>query len=371
MHHLETRLAGAGCEPDPQTGAVTPPVHFSTTFEREPDGSYPRHYVYSRWDNPTRHLLEQTLADLEGGTSAAVFASGMAAAMAPLQCLKAGDHVVLADDVYHGVRYLFRNFLETLSYTEVNQTDLEAVRRAMRPETRLVWAESPSNPLVKVTDLSALAEIAHAGGVQLLVDGTWTTPVLQQPLALGADLVLHSVTKYLAGHSDVLCGVLIAREVDSVFERIRMLQMAAGPVAGPFDCWLALRGLRSLAARMRMHCANAQRVAEFLSNHPNVARVYYPGLPDDPGHEIARRQMRDFGGMLSFEIKGGEQEALALTGRLQLFRRATSLGGTESLIEHRASFESKPTSTPPALLRVSVGLEHIDDLLADLDQALS
>lgn len=371
--HLETRLAHAGCEPDPQTGAVTPPIHLSTTFERAPDGSYPKGYVYSRWDTPTRSLLEQTLADLEGGAACAVMASGMAVVMSVFQCLKPGDHIVLPDDVYHGVRHLLRSFFADwgLAYTTVDQTDLDAVAAAVRPATRLLWMETPSNPLVKITDIAALATLAHAQGAELIVDGTWTTPLLQRPLDLGADLVFHSVTKYLSGHSDVLAGALIARPGSALFERVRTLQMGAGPVAAPFDCWLALRGLRSLGARMRMHCTHARQVAAFLDRHPKVTRVYYPGLPDHPGHAIAQRQMADFGGMLSFEVDGGETEALAVTGRVRVFRRATSLGGTESLIEHRASIESKPNTTPPNLLRLSIGLEHPDDLLADLDQALA
>lgn len=373
MTHPATRLAQAGCHPDAETGALTPPLHLATTFERDPDGGYARGYVYARWQNPTRRLLEETLAALEGdGAEAAAFASGMAAAHAVLQALRPGDHVLLPDDVYHGVRQLLREVLAPwgLAFSEVDQTDLEAVRAALRPETRLVWAETPSNPLTKVTDLAALAEIAHAAGALLLVDGTWTTPLLQRPLELGADLVLHSATKYLGGHSDVLLGALVARGGLPLMERVRLLQKTAGPNADPFACWLVLRGLRSLGARMPRHCANAQALAEALAGHPRVTAVHYPGLPTHPQHALAARQMTGFGGMLSFEVEGGAEAALAVAARVRLFRRATSLGGTESLIEHRASIESQPSPTPPGLLRVSAGLEHPDDLVEDLLQAL-
>ncbi|MEM1044302.1 MAG: aminotransferase class I/II-fold pyridoxal phosphate-dependent enzyme [Bacteroidota bacterium] len=371
--HLSTRLAQAGCHPDPQTGSLTPPLHLATTFERPASGDYGGGYVYARWGNPTRDLLEATLADLEHpGGEAAAFASGMAAVMTVFQALRPGDHVLLPDDVYHGVRHLIRSvFAEWgLICSEADQTDLDAVRAAVRPETRLVWAETPSNPLLKVTDLEALAGVARDAGALLLVDGTWTTPLLQRPLDLGADLVLHSATKYLSGHSDTLLGALVARPGLELFERVRALQKSAGAVADPFGCWLVLRGLRSLGARMPLHSRNAQCLAEALAAHPAVEAVHYPGLPDHPGHGIARRQMDGFGGMLSFQVHGGAEEALGVAARCRLFRRATSLGGTESLVEHRASIESQPTPTPQNLLRLSVGLEHAGDLAADLTGAL-
>ncbi len=374
---LRTRLAQAGCHPDPQTGALTPPLHLATTFERPASGDYGDGYVYARWGNPTRDLFETTLADLEAegpgdGAEAAAFASGMAAAMVVLQSLRPGDHVLLPDDVYHGVRHLFRTTFADwgLAYSEVDQTDLDAVRAALRPETRLVWAETPSNPLLKITDVAALAAIAHDADALLLVDGTWTTPLLQRPLALGADLVLHSATKYLGGHSDVLLGALVARRGVELFERVRALQRGAGPVADPFGSWLVLRGMRSLGARMPLHCANAQRLAEALGGHPGIEAVHYPGLTNHPNHAVARRQMDGFGGMLAFQVHGGAEEALGVAARTRLFKRATSLGGTESLIEHRASIESQPTPTPVNLLRVSVGLEHAEDLVGDLTEAL-
>ena len=373
--HLRTRLAQAGCHPDPQTGALTPPIHLATTFERPADGDYGDGYVYARWGNPTRDLFETTLADLEADgqpADAAAFASGMAAVMVVLQSLRPGDHVLLPDDVYHGVRSLFRSTFTDwgLTYAEVDQTDLDAVRAALRPETKLVWAETPSNPLLKIVDLEALADIAHAADALLLVDGTWTTPLLQRPLLLGADLVLHSATKYLGGHSDVLLGALVARRGLDFFDRVRGLQRSAGPVADPFGSWLVLRGMRSLGARMPLHGANAQKLAEALQAHDSVEAVHYPGLLDHPGHAIAKRQMDGFGGMLSFQVRGEAADALGVAARVQLFKRATSLGGTESLIEHRASIESQPTPTPTNLLRVSVGLEHADDLIADLTSAL-
>ncbi len=372
MPHLQTRLAQAGCRPDPETGALVPPLHLATTFERAADGAYPHGFVYARNDNPTRRRFEETLAALEGGAAGLAFASGMAAATAVLQALRPGDHLVLPDDVYYGLRRLVEAVFAPwgLAVTLVDLTDLDALAAAFRPETRLVWAETPSNPLLKITDLRAVAERAHAAGARLLVDGTWTTPLLQRPLELGADLVLHSVTKYLAGHSDVLGGAVVTRAEDAFFERLRGLQQTAGPVMDPFSAWLALRGMRSLGARLPVQCANARRVAVFLEAHPRVARVHHPALPGHPGHEVARRQMDDYGAMVSFEVHGGRAEALAVAARVQVFTRATSLGGTESLIEHRASIETPPSRAPESLLRLSLGLEHPEDLVADLAQAL-
>lgn len=372
MPHLETILAHAGCVPDPATGAVVSPLHLATTFERAPDGSYPHGYLYSRHGNPTRHQLETSLAAAEGGTACATFSSGLAASVAVLQSLQAGDHVILADDVYYGVRVLVTEQFARwgLEASIVDLTNLEALKSALRPKTRLVWAETPSNPLLKITDLQAAAEVVQEAGARLIVDSTWAPPLLQRPLDLGADLVLHSLTKYLAGHSDVLGGALVARADDAFFASIRALQAQAGAVLDPFGAWLTMRGMRTLAARLRIQCENAGLLATFLAGHPHVARVHYPGLSGHAGHEIAARQMRDFGGMLSFEVNGTEAEAMAVAARVQVFRRATSLGGTESLIEHRASIEPPDSLTPRTLLRVSVGLEHPEDLVADLEQAL-
>ena len=372
MPHLETRLAQAGGVPDPETGALIPPIHLSTTYERGADGVYPRGFVYSRLANPTRLRFETTLAALEGGAACAAFASGMAAATAVLQALRPGDHLLLPDDVYYGVRRLVETvFAEWgLAWSEVDMTDPDAVAAALRPETRLVWTETPSNPMLKITDLRAVAERAHAAGARLLVDGTWMTPFLQRPFEHEADLVLHSVTKYLGGHSDVLGGAVVFRAEDAFSERVRALQTSAGAVMDPFSAWLALRGMRTLAARLRMQCDTARRLAAFLQTHPAVARVHHPSLPEHPGHAVARRQMDDDGAMLSIEVRGGLDEALGVAARVKVFTRATSLGGVESLIEHRASIEAPPSRTPASLLRLSIGLEHPDDLLADLSQAL-
>ncbi|HET6569068.1 MAG TPA: aminotransferase class V-fold PLP-dependent enzyme [Rhodothermales bacterium] len=373
MAHIETLLAHAGCEPDPTTGAIVSPIHLATTFERDPEGTFERGYFYSRADNPTRRALEETLAAVEGGAGCAAFASGMAAASAILHALSPGDHIILADDAYWGVRKAVQTLFSNwgLLYTEVDLTDLDTLETAIEPRTKLVWAETPSNPMLKITDLAAVAERAHARGALLVVDGTFATPLLQHPLEQGADLVMHSVTKYLSGHSDVLGGAVIGKGVDGFFRRVRAVQTDTGPVMDPFSAWLTLRGMRSLAARMRIQCDNAMAVARFLEGHPRVSRVYYPGLESHPGHEVARRQMRGFGAMLSFEIAGaGREEGLAVAARTQVFRRATSLGGTESLIEHRASIEAQPTRTPESLIRLSIGLEHADDLVTDLSRAL-
>jgi len=370
---IETKAAHAGGEPDHETGALTPPLHTSTTYERDADGSYPRGFVYSRWANPTRALLEETLADLEGGAGAIMCPSGMSAIDTLLRTLSPGEHVILPDDVYHATRQLLRDFLGRwgIRYTDVDQTDIEALHSAFEERTRLVWVETPSNPLCRITDIEAVCKAAHARSVEVVVDSTWTTPLLQRPIRHGADFVVHSVTKYLSGHSDVLAGAVVAADEGGRFAEVKRLQQVAGSVASPFDCWLALRGIRSLGARMRLHCDSAGIVARFLSNHPKVERVHYPGLPTHGGHEVARRQMEGFGGMMAFQYAGSEPLTLAVAGAMRVFRRATSLGGTESLVEHRASIESKPTMTPVNLLRLSIGLEHPDDLIEDLDRALA
>lgn len=372
MPKLETLLAHIGCEPEPPARDLVSPLHLATTYERAEDGSYPGGFIYSRNANPTRLQFEGAMASIEGGASAAAFSSGMAATTAVFQALRPGDHVLIPDDVYYGVRRILIDTFEPwgLAYSEADFSDASAVRAAGRTNTALVWAETPSNPLSKITDLEAIAEIAHSSGARLAVDGTWTTPLLQRPLELGADMVMHSVTKYLAGHSDVLGGVIISKEEDEFWGRIRTFQTSGGPVLDPFSAWLAMRGMRSLSPRMAVHCRNARTIAESLVGHPRIDAVYYAGLERHPGHEIAARQMSDFGGMMSLLIRGGAREALAVAGRTRVFTRATSLGGTESLIEHRASIEMQPSSTPPNLLRLSVGLEHPDDLIADLHQAL-
>ena len=369
---METRAVHAGHEPDAATGAVTPPIHLSTTFAREPDGSLPHGFVYARSDNPTRRQLEQALAALEGGDAAIAFASGMAATAAVFQALSSGDHVIAPRDAYYGTGTLLREIVAAwgISSSFVDMTDPAAVRAAVTPRTRLIWVETPSNPTLAITDIAAVAAIARDAGARCVCDNTWATPVLQRPLELGADLVMHATTKYLGGHSDVTGGALIAPAADGFMERLRAIQTLAGAVPSAFDCWLVMRGIRSLPWRMRAHGANAAAVASFLAGHPAVEAVHYPGLPSDPGHGVAARQMSGFGGMVSFQVKGGAAAAIAAAGRARLFTRATSLGGPESLIEHRRSAEGAASVAPPGLLRLSVGLEHPEDLVDDLDQAL-
>jgi cystathionine gamma-synthase len=369
---LETLLVHAGHAPDPATGAVSPPIHLSTNFAREADGSLPHGFLYARSDNPNRATLERALAPLEGGAVALAFASGMAATTAVFQALEAGDHVIAPSDTYYGTAKVLREVFARwgLSSTFVSMIDPAAVERAVTPRTRLVWVETPSNPTLAVTDIAAVCAIARSAGALLVCDNTWATPLLQRPLILGADVVMHATTKYLGGHGDVTGGALVLREDGELAARLRVLQTVGGAVPSPFDCWLVHRGLRTLAYRMRGHCDNAEQVAAFLHDHPAVEVVHYPGRPDDPGHEVAKRQMRRFGGMVSVQIRGGAEAALGVVSRVRLFTRATSLGGPESLIEHRASVEGPESRTPPGLLRMSVGLEHPDDLIEDLEQAL-
>lgn len=373
MLHIETLLAQSGCVEDEGTGAVVAPIHLSTTFVRDADGSYPRGFMYSRDNNPTRKLFEDTLAGIEGGEACVSFASGMAAVNAVFQSLKPGDHVILPDDVYHGVRHLASTLFAGwgVSFSQVDLTDLDALKKNLRPDTVLVWVETPSNPLLKISDISAIVASARSVGAAVLVDGAWTTPLLQRPIELGADLVLHSVTKYLAGHSDVLGGAIITHKETALFDRIRQVQKAGGAVMDPFSAWLALRGMRSLSARIRVQCENAHKLATFLAGHPEIEKVHYPGLSTHPDHAIAVKQMLDYGGMLSVEVKGSAEFARAVASSTHVFKQATSLGGTESLIEHRASIEAQPTKTPDTLLRLSIGLENEEDLIQDLDQAIS
>ncbi|HVZ79054.1 MAG TPA: aminotransferase class I/II-fold pyridoxal phosphate-dependent enzyme [Gemmatimonadaceae bacterium] len=369
---IETIAVHAGHAPDPVTADVTPAIHLSTTFEREADGSYRAGYVYSRYANPNRTSLEQCLAQLEGGASAACFSSGSAATHAVCQALGPGAHIIAPDDAYFGTTKLMRDIFGPwgLELSLVDMTDLDAVRAALRPSTRLVWIETPSNPLVRVSDIAALSALAHEVGAIAVVDNTWATPVLQRPLELGADISMHSTTKYIGGHSDVLGGALVARAEDAFWERVRAVQASAGTVPSPFECWLALRGVRTLPWRVRGMTSNAQTLAAFLSTHAHVTAVHYPGLTTHHAHEIAQRQMSAPGAMMSFEVAGGAEAAMAAAGRLRIITRATSLGGTETLIEHRASVEGPGTRAPAGLLRMSVGLEHVEDLMADLDQAL-
>jgi cystathionine gamma-synthase len=372
---IETTAVHAGRHIDSATGAVALPIHLSSTFERSPEGDYPRGFSYSRENNPVRRSLEQCLAALEGGSEAIAFSSGLAVATAVVQALEPGDHILAPDDVYWGLRRVIGELFDRsgIETTYVDMTQPETVRAAMRPNTRLVWLETPSNPLMRITDLSAIAAIARESGGRAITvcDGTFATPVLQRPLDCGIDMVVHSTTKYISGHSDVVGGVLIARFNNYIFERARKSQRYGGAVPSPFDCWLSLRGIETLPCRVRVHSENALALARFLERHMKVKAVHYPGLPGHPGHATAARQMcGGFGGMLSFQALGGREEAMGVAARCKLFIRATSLGGTHSLIEHRASIEGPDTKTPQNLLRVSAGLEHIDDLIGDLSAAL-
>ena len=371
--HPDTLAVHAAHGSDTATGAVAPPIYLSTTFERSADGSLPHGYLYARDANPNRAALERVLATLEGGAAAAAFSAGQAATMAVFQSLSPGDHVVLPASVYYGTRKLMDQVFARwgLTTTSVDMRDADNVEAAIRPATRLVWVETPSNPLLAVADIARIAMLAHQAGARCAVDNTWATPVSQQPLALGADLVMHSSTKYLGGHGDVMGGALVAREDDEFFQRVRTVQTAGGAIAAPFDCWLVVRGIKTLPHRIRAHTANAMAVARFLEAHRNVEAVHYPGLASHPGHEIAVRQMTHFGGMVSVQVRGGREASLKTAALVRVFTRATSLGGPESLVEHRASVESPGSGTPDNLLRLSIGLEHADDLIADLDQALT
>ncbi len=370
---FETRVVHAGHRIDPATGSVAPPIYLSTTFARDPAGTPLSGHTYIRESNPTQEQLEEALAPLEGGETALVFASGMAAGIALLQTLSPGSHVVFPNDAYYGFRTAAEEFLPSwgIGSDFVAMDDLAALAAAIRPETRLVWLETPSNPQLKIVDLAGAAEIARRAGALTVVDNTFATPVLQRPIELGVDVVLHSTTKYFGGHSDVQGGALIFARRGELSDRVLHLRHVLGAVASPFNCWLVLRGVRSLACRVTTQSAGALAVAHALAASPAVSAVHYPGLPSHPGHDVARRQMSAFGAMLSFRVAGGREAAIAAVGRARLFTRATSLGGVESLIEHRATSEGPASRTPQDLIRLSIGLEHPDDLIADLLQALA
>jgi cystathionine gamma-synthase len=368
---IETLAVHAGRTIDPATGAVSSPIHLSTTFERDAEGTYSRGFMYTRNNNPNRQALEQGISALEGGVAAAAFASGTGASMSIFQALAPGDHVLAHVDAYYGTSRLLREIFRRwgLDISFVDMSDLRAVKKALRSKTKLAWMETPSNPLLKIVDLAAVSQIVHASGAICVCDNTWA-PILQRPFELGADLVLHSTTKYFGGHCDVLGGIVVFKTEDDFCQRIRSIQYEGGAVPSPFDCWLILRGMRTLPWRMRAHSDNAMKIAEFLARHERVARVHYPGLRAHPGHQIAAKQMSMFGGMLSFEAKAGRDAAMSVAAKTKIFTRATSLGGVESLIEHRASIEGTGTTSPEGLLRLSIGLENADDLIEDLDQAL-
>ncbi len=377
-HGFETLAIHAGQEPDPTTGAVVPPIYQVSTFKQDGVGGLRGGYEYARSGNPTRTALEECLAALEGGARGLAFASGLAAEDTFLRTLLSpGDHVVIPDDAYGGTYRLFSQVHERwgVANTPTKLSDVDAVRSAVEPgRTKLVWVETPTNPLLGIADIEAIAAIAHEAGALLVVDNTFASPYLQQPIVLGADAVVHSTTKYLGGHSDVVGGAIVVAD-GGLGEQLAYHQNAMGAVAGPFDSWLVLRGAKTLGVRMDRHCANAARVVDLLTAHPNVVEVFWPGLPDHTGHDVAVKQMRDFGGMVSFRVSGGEEEALAVCSRAEVFTLGESLGGVESLIEHpgrmtHASVAGSVLEVPADLVRLSVGLETVDDLLADLTQAL-
>jgi cystathionine gamma-synthase len=374
---FETLAIHAGQEPEPRTGAVVPPIYQTSTYAQHAVGEPRLGYEYSRTANPTRDALQECLAALEGGRRGLAFASGLAAEDALLRTVcRPGDHVVIPDDAYGGTYRLFARVAEKwgLAYTPAKVSDLDAVRDAVRPETKIIWVETPTNPLLGIADLAGLAAVAHDRGALLAVDNTFASPYLQQPLGHGADVVIHSTTKYVGGHSDVVGGALITRD-EGLGDELAYHQNAMGAISGPFDAWLTLRGVKTLGVRMDRHCDNAERVVEFLVNHPKVTQVLYPGLPEHPGHEVASKQMRRFGGMVSFRVDGGEEAAIEVCNRARLFVLGESLGGVESLIEHphrmtHASVAGSPLEVPGDLVRLSVGIETAQDLVADLEQAL-
>jgi len=375
---FDTRAIHAGQEFDPTTGAVIPPIYMTSTFVQDGIGGFRGGYEYSRGGNPNRDALQTLLASLEGGAHAYSFASGLAAEDVLLRAvLEPGGHIVMGNDVYGGThRLVNRVFVPWgIGLDTVEMSDPDAVRAALRPETRVLWLETPSNPLMKISDIAALAELGHEAGALVVVDNTFATPCLQTPLALGADVVVHSTTKYLGGHSDVLGGAVVLDD-DELAEKIGFLQFAVGPVSSPMDAWLTTRGIKTLALRMERHSSNAQEIAERLVGHPAIERVYYPGLPDHPGHELAARQMRGFGGMLSVAIRGGGQAARTFAESTRLFQLAESLGGVESLVCYpsemtHASVRGTELEVADDIVRLSVGIEDVSDLLADLEQALS
>ncbi|MEU8181924.1 cystathionine gamma-synthase [Micromonospora sp. NPDC049044] len=377
-HGFDTLAIHAGQDPEARTGAVIPPIYQTSTYAQDAVGAPRLGYEYSRSGNPTRDALQECLAALEGGPVGLAFASGLAAEDALLRTVcQPGDHVVIPDDAYGGTYRLFARVAQRwgLEFTPAKVSDPAAIRAAVRPgRTKIVWLETPTNPLLGIADIAALAAVAHDAGALLVVDNTFASPYLQQPIALGADVVVHSTTKYIGGHSDVVGGALVVADA-ALGEELRYHQNAMGAINGPFDAWLTLRGIKTLGVRMDRHCDNAERLAAYLDGHAEVAQVLYPGLPSHPGHEVAAKQMRRFGGMISFRAAGGEEHAVDICNRTRLFVLAESLGGVESLIEHpgrmtHASAAGSPLEVPGDLVRLSVGIETVDDLLADLEQAL-
>jgi cystathionine gamma-synthase len=365
----ETIAIHAGNLTHSTTGDVTPPISLSTTFFRDENGGYPGGHMYSRVSNPNRSALEKVMADLEKGTDACAFSSGNTAGMTVFQALPPGSHIIAPDDMYWGFKKQLQSIFEgILTIDFIDLTVISEIEKHIKSNTVMIWVETPSNPLLKITDLSAVSEIAKKHKLTFACDSTFASPCFQNPILQGADLVMHSSTKYIGGHSDVLGGILITAVQDELWNRIRNIQQIGGAVPSPFDCFLLLRSIKTLPYRMRGHAENGMALAKYLSVHPKVEAVFYPGLPAHPQHEIAKKQMSGFAGMLSILVKG---DAKKVVNKVKLFAQATSLGGVESLIEHRASVEGPDTKTPQNLIRISVGLEHIDDLIADLEQALT
>jgi len=370
--HIETKAIHAGLDIENDSKAIVPPIHTSNVFELQEEGFKEGDLNYTRYSNPNRLQLEALLAELEGGEACAAFSAGVAAATAVFQSLKPGDHVLIPSDVYAGNRSLIEKIMQPwgLEADFIDMTSVEKVKEALKDDTRLIWIETPSNPMMNITDVEAVCDLAIENKILTCVDNTWPTPVNQVPLELGADLVLHSTTKYFGGHSDILGGAIIAKEADDFFERIREIQQLGGAVPSPRDCWLLCRSTRTLPYRIRGHNEHAAHLAKFLQNHPKVEKVFYPGLATHAGHEIAKKQMSGFGGMISFLVNGGKEDALNIVAGSKLIKRATSLGGVESTWEHRRSSEGEESKTPENLIRISVGLEHPDDLMEDLERAL-
>lgn len=369
---LETIAIHAGNKIENGNRAVIQPITLSTTFERGPEGDYPGGFIYSRSDNPNRKSLENVLMKLENGADCCAFSSGNAAGSAVFQSLKPGSHIIAPSDMYHGLRNQLKIvYADTLEVDFVDFSKPELIKSAIKSNTKLIWIETPSNPLLKIADINAIVKIAKEKNIIVVCDNTFASPVFQNPLDLGCDIVMHSTTKYLGGHSDVGGGALICKEINPFWEKIKDIQGYSGAVPSPFDCFLTVRGIKTLPYRMRGHAENAMKIAEFLEDHSSVERVFYPGLKSHPDHEIAARQMKNFGGVVSFLVKGSDTEALKVVNKVEVFSQATSLGGVESLIEHRYSIEGPDTKTPKNLIRASIGLENSDDLIEDLIQALS
>ena len=358
---------------DKTTGAVATPINLSTTFEREADGSYKSGYVYSRAENPNRQLLEDSLAALEKGAVGFAFSSGMAAITALFNTLKPGEHLLLPHDVYYATKVMAEDLfgMKGIEISTVVMSDLKAVKKAIQKNTAIVWLETPSNPQLNISDIAKISKMAHKVGAICAVDNTWPSPVLQRPIEHGADVIMHSTSKYFGGHSDVLGGCLVLKEKNALVEQIKSIQTLTGAVPSPFECWLVTRGIKTLHVRVMQQTKNAAKLARFLEKHPKIERVNYPGLKSHPHHKVAKKQMTEgYGAMLSVQVKGTAKNAMQLTGRLKLFTTATSLGGVESLVEHRKSIEGESSPTPDNLLRISVGLENVEDLILDWEQAL-